>query len=605
MKKLFLILAAAFIMLSCGRANEISLEEADALTVEGLREILARTVTKPWQGEDFVPGRLGGVWTSRITADPKTFNLIVADGDAPSRNILLAMSDYLLDYDVVTREWKPRVASAEIIVNEAAGTLRVVYTLRDDLFWSFYGTDRRVRVTSDDVIFWYNEIDGNPAFQTTGYHGQFLTMQDGSEARITIEKIDDRRFAFNFPRIIAEPLLSTNTNVLPRMAYQEALRTGGIEAALDIFNIQTDPKLIPSMGEWFLVEYTSGHRIVYERNPDYWRRDSNGLSIPYVERNIGRVIQDTNTAKLLFLQGEIEGYGLRPEDMDEIINRPGDEYTVFNAEGSLSAPFWTFNQNPINQHEPWYEWFTQKEFRQAMSCLINRNRIAAQVYRGLAEPKYDLFPEPNPFYNEDITLSYRYDTARAIALLDSIGIRQDRNGIMRDSQGRAIEFDLAFQTDSTVFTDMASILMDELSRVGIKLNIRVIEFQSLVEMLLGTYNWQSIIMILTGSQIFPSQGSNVWPSGGNLHMWNPLQQTPATEWEARVDYLYNEGSYTIDPVRAKIYWDEFQDIILEQLPLIYLMRTRSFTALNNRWDMTNVYFDNRNGLETSHIYLAQ
>ena len=105
--------------------------------------------------------------------------------------------------------------------------------------------------------------------------------------------------------------------------------------------------------------------------------------------------------------------------------------------------------------------------------------------------------------------------------------------------------------------------------------------------------------------MFPSQGSNVWPSTGNLHMWYPNQATPATYWEARIDFLYNEGSYTIDHNQAKVYWDEFQQIILEQLPLIYLMRQRSFIALRNRWDMTNVYYDNRNGFETQHIFLAR
>jgi peptide/nickel transport system substrate-binding protein len=602
------ILLTALPVFGMGRqAEEMSAAEAAALQAQGVNEILARTTSKPWRGQDFAPGRLGGTWNSRVTEEPKTFNIIVAMGDTPSMNVVNAMCDFLLDYNVVTRQWEPRAVSAELRVNERAGTMDIICTLRDDLYWNYYNNSRpRVKVTSDDVIFWYNEIVGNEAFELGGYWQQWVEMQDGSERHIDIEKIDDRRFVYHFPRIVAEPYLSINGYIYPRLGYEDALRRGGVEGVQNILNITTDPRTIPSMGQFFLVEYTPGQRLVYERNPNYWKKDRNGLSIPFYEREVVRIIPDTNTYKLLFLNGEMESYNVRPEDLDELIGRSGrDSYTIYNNEGALAAPMWSFNQNPVNSNEPWYEWFTQKEFRQAMSCMLNRDRIAAQVYRGLAEPKYSVFPEPNTFFDPNISLSYRYDVNRAISLLSSIGIRRDSTGTMRDSKGRAIEFDLYIQTDTTIYTDTATIIQDELSRIGIKMNIRIVEFQRLVGMLLGTYDWPSLFIALSGNQMFPSQGSNVWPSAGNLHLWNPLQNSPATDWERRVDYLYNEGSYTPDPVRAKVYWDEFQSIILEQCPVIYLMRRRGFEALSNRWDMTNVYFDSQNEFEVSHVYLVR
>jgi peptide/nickel transport system substrate-binding protein len=175
--------------------------------------------------------------------------------------------------------------------------------------------------------------------------------------------------------------------------------------------------------------------------------------------------------------------------------------------------------------------------------------------------------------------------------------------MMRDSKNRRVQFDLTIRSESTVNQDTASIIRDELSKVGIEVNIRVLDFQKQVEQLFSTFDWDSMLMGLSGANIFPSQGSNVWPSSGNLHLWNPNQLTPATEWERRIDYLYNEGKFTIDADKAQEIWDEFQSILLEQSPMIYLMRSRGFWALNNRWDFTNVYFDNLNGAETTHIYL--
>ena len=240
-----------------------------------------------------------------------------------------------------------------------------------------------------------------------------------------------------------------------------------------------------------------------------------------------------------------------------------------------------------------------------MSCLLNRDRINAQVYRGLAEPKLNIFPEPNPYYNPDIALQYLFDTERALELLHSIGFKRDFFGIMRDSKNRRVQFNLTIRSESTVNQDIASIIRDELSKIGIKLNIRVIDFQKMVEQLFTSFEWDSMLMGLSGSNIFPSQGSNVWPSSANLHLWYPNQEKPATEWEKRVDYLYNEGRFTIDKEKAQEIWDEFQLIILEQCPMIHLMRSRGFFAINNRWDFTNVYFDNINSAETSFIYLKE
>ena len=80
-----------------------------------------------------------------------------------------------------------------------------------------------------------------------------------------------------------------------------------------------------------------------------------------------------------------------------------------------------------------------------------------------------------------------------------------------------------------------------------------------------------------------------------------MQKTPATEWEAEIDRLYEAGTYALEYDKAKAIWDEYQRIILEQCPLIYIVYSNSFLAVNNRWE--NVFYDTLNGMESDVLFL--
>lgn len=597
---LFCVLILLGIVTSCGN-QELSLEEIIAAREGKENALLAKTVSKPG-GQPFAIGKTGGTWVGSVTEDPKTFNLIVAQTDGAAMRVIESMYSNLADYDYYKREWKASLASFKILINENKDTLDVTYTLKENLFWTTYNSENKVPVTTDDIVFWYNEVEGDPETQSSGYNSQFLTMKDGSSAHIDIEKIDDRSFIFHFPRIIANPILSSSMYFGPKYQYAPAKEKGGVKAMKELFTVDTDVTKLPSIGEFYLVEYTPGVRLVYERNPWFWKTDENGTSLPYREKTIKKIVPDQNTEFLLFKNGKKDSYGVRPEDLEDLLSVENPDYTIYNGGALLGSNLLSLNQNPVNLEDKYYKWFSKKEFRQAMSRLLNRKRIIKQVYRGLAEPALGFYATVNPFYDEAKKNTYTYNPEEAVKLLASIDIKPDSNGNMIDGEGNIVEFDLTLGADSTIGIDIANIIADECGKIGLTVNIRPLDFQKVIEMLTSSFDWHAVLLFL-GSNKWPTGGANVWPSSGNLHLWHPLQEEAATAWEARIDYLYNEGSYTIDKIAAAEIWNEFQDILLEQLPVIYTVHSLSFIGVRNKWD--NVFYDTLGGIDKNYLFLKE
>lgn len=593
-----LLLAVA----GCSR-EELSRDELAGARSEYAQRVFTETTSAPTE-LGYELGRVGGEWVGTINNDPRSFNALIADQDPDSRAVIAGLFEFLVDYDVHKKEWLPNLASFEIENDPEADTTEVRFTLRDDIYWTLPGQsiDDGVAVSADDVVFWYDQIDGDPRLQQSSYSSQFVTLPDGSEGRITIHKINERSFALRYPRIVANPLLSSNMSFGPAHIYEPVLAQSGVEGVRNLFTIDTPVTQIPSLGSHHLIEYTPGVRVVLQRNPHHFKRDEALTTRPYIERIFLNIVPDTNAEYLLFKEGQKDSYTIRPEDLNDLIDtQQSGQHTVYNGGLTLGSAILGFNQNPNALSDVKYSWFSNKLFRQAMSSLLNRRRVANQVYRGLAEPALHFFARPNPYFDEQIRLEYTYDPRRALRLLRRMDIRPDDDtGVMRDAAGNAIEFNLLVGVENNVGIEMANVFADELTAIGINATVKPSDFQKMVDSLLTTYDWDAALFSL-GVNYWPSQGSNVWPSSGNLHFWHPLQEEPHTEWEAELDTLYNDGRFTPAPEEARPIYDRLQRLVLEELPVIYIVHQYSFLAVQDRW--SNVRYDTLNGLESDFLYL--
>ena len=132
-------------------------------------------------------------------------------------------------------------------------------------------------------------------------------------------------------------------------------------------------------------------------------------------------------------------------------------------------------------------------------------------------------------------------------------------------------------------------IKEDLAQLGMKVNFKPIEFNVLVGKLTGSLDWDAVIMGLTGSALEPNNGANVWYSYGSLHMFNIRQgddaknKTNLLPWEKRIDELFAKGATTIDLDERKKIYNEYQEIVYENNPFIYLYTPLNVNAVRTKF----------------------
>jgi peptide/nickel transport system substrate-binding protein len=155
--------------------------------------------------------------------------------------------------------------------------------------------------------------------------------------------------------------------------------------------------------------------------------------------------------------------------------------------------------------------------------------------------------------------------------------------MLEDAQGHPVEFNLyTADAGGASRVQMAAIIRSDLERIGMKVILVPIEFNTLVNKLMASFDWDMVMIGLTGSAE-PHFGQNVWRSSGGLHLWYPHQAKAATAWEARMDAIYDQGAQELDDNKRKALYDEFQRIVADQLPVIYTVLDMDMYAVRNKF----------------------
>lgn len=535
-------------------------------------------------------GKPGGSITISHEIDPKTFNIITSEETSTS-DIVFRLYDFIVDYNVLTLEWEPKLVESWEISEDG---LTATFKVRRDLKWSD-GTP----ITADDFVWSIETVYKNEKIE-----GSWMDAIRVGEGYCVYEKVDDNTFKIVTPTLYADILNLANIPIVPKHILEPIINQKGIEALNSHWGVDTDVTTVVGNGPFTLSEYVPNQRIILTKNPYYWRKDAKGRNLPYLDKVNIVIVEDRNTSFLKLMAGELDTIEeVRGEDVASILEKKEElKLELYNAGPEVSTNFLTFNQNYNTVPEPKRSWFNNQKFRQAMSHLIDRQTIIDNIYFGFAFPQYSFVPKDSPLYWEGADdAAYKFDPEAAKKVLDEIGMK-DRNGdgIREDESGNDVSFIMQTNSDNTVRVKIGEIIAQEMKKAGINVTFKPADFNVLVTALVQTYEWDAIVIGLTGSlQPFLS-ANNTLPSGGSLHMIEPGQESPRRDWEKEVDRLYIENTTTTDIEKRKATGNELQRIWITKLPWIYTVNEAAIYVFSTKYGNIKLrgieYFDSWKGI---------
>lgn len=524
---------------------------------------------------------------------PNTFNYAISRSPY---EIFRFIYEGLISENGLTGELEPALAESWVLSEDKK---RIIFTLRSKLKWS----DGKP-LTADDVIFTYQDIYLNPKIPTI--YRDFLRI-GSSGAFPSVKKIDRRRVEFILPEPFA-PFIRyiEKLKILPAHALRDTIFStdaDGKPLFLSTWNTNTQPQKIISNGAFKLANYIPSQRIILEKNPFYWRKDSAGNSLPYIDQLIIEIIPSTDNQLIRFRSGELDSIGVDPEAF-QLLKREEKrgKYKIYNS-SALGYRFVGFNLNQAKNSEgkPLLDpiksrWFNNLAFRQAVAYAINRQQINNTIYRGLGKIQHSPLGVQSPYYlSPEAGLNvYKYNPEKAKQLLLNSGFQYNNANELLDENSNRVEFTILVKSEDKLRIDTAVKIKEDLSRIGIKANLQVLNFNTVSQKLFYSRDWECYVGAfgVRGADFEPNLLSLFWLSNGSFHQFNlgskpgesRMKNWQVSDWEKKIDRLFIAAYQTVDEDKRREIYGEFQQIVSEQLPVFFLVNSLTLQAVRNHID---------------------
>jgi peptide/nickel transport system substrate-binding protein len=306
------------------------------------------------------------------------------------------------------------------------------------------------------------------------------------------------------------------------------------------------PEAVVGCGPFKLVEWVKGTHLVMERFDKYFEP-----GVPFLDRVIIRTIKDPLTQLAAFKAGEIDFIADFSADQVDTLRgqnpraqiMTGKETTPMVAQMKVTVPR---DGKPMSKDRVPHPIFSDIRVRKAVGCFgIDRTEIVKIAYKGQATPWVGIIP-PGTLDTVDVTHMCPYDPARAKALLAEAGYGPQK----------PLTFELMTNTEKSVFNVIATVIKEQMARLGITVNIRLVDKPSW--MLTATQDGPFDMYVEDLASLLVVD-QNVYLSVTTAG-WNSTRHT-----DAKIDDFYARYAREMDAGKRKAIAKELQEYSADTL----------------------------------------
>ena len=466
-----------------------------------------------------------------------------------------------------TTNWEIVLPNIAKSIELADDLLSATVTLRRGMKWS-----DGVPVSTDDIMFWYENVMLHPELPNLPNQ-----LRPGGEP-VTVEKVDDItvRFLFAGPNpafLLSVVRFSSGFPLAPRHYLEqwhadfnedaEALAADeGFDSWIDSFlfhyngqtgqnDFDTD---LPVLKPWKVASIDEFGNKFYERNPYYWKVDTEGNQLPYIDSQVRLLVGEPEVVKLKVQAGEIDYgfYNLQVADLPVL--KAGE------ADGGYTTILWPAAQGAMTKYQlnlttedpVLREIFNDLRFRQALSLAVNRDEINETLFFGLAVARQWGVESSSPFYEDWMGQHFAaYDPDQANALLDEMGLTRGADGVRVRPDGQPLSIVL---WDAINRAPLSELMAEYWEDVGVDININPSTREAFQQAVLSNEVQASVWFadVVAEKDMYqrpiwfrPPYGLDTNPVGGGL-AWRQWWVSGGAEGEEPSDPYFTEQMELVD-----------------------------------------------------------